>query len=49
MDIAGNPLDGPLDTTTDVDWLAYANPMIWEEVQPALTQLLKTYGLISLD
>ncbi|HEU0184122.1 MAG TPA: hypothetical protein VFS27_02335 [Blastocatellia bacterium] len=39
----GNPLDAPLDTTTDVSWIGYANGAIRREVEPVLLQLLSKY------
>ena len=39
----GNPLDAPLDTTTDVSWIGYANESIRREVEPALMRLLSKY------
>ncbi|RJP33340.1 MAG: hypothetical protein C4527_04630 [Candidatus Omnitrophota bacterium] len=40
----GKPLDAPLDTTSPVDWIAYANPYIRAEVEPVLRALLDRYG-----
>jgi fructose-1,6-bisphosphatase/inositol monophosphatase family enzyme len=39
----GNPIDAPLDTTTDVSWIGYANAAIRLEVEPILLQLLSKY------
>jgi hypothetical protein len=39
----GNPLDAPLDTTTDVSWIGYANDAIRREVEPVLLRLLSKY------
>jgi fructose-1,6-bisphosphatase/inositol monophosphatase family enzyme len=39
----GNPLDAPLDTTTDVSWIGYANAAIRLEVEPVLLQLISKY------
>jgi hypothetical protein len=36
----GNPIVVPLDTTTDVAWVGYANPSLAEHVQPTLEELL---------
>jgi hypothetical protein len=36
----GRPLDAPLDTTTDVSWIGYANEAIRREVEPVLLRLL---------
>lgn len=42
----GRPLDAPLDTTTDVSWIGYANEAIRREVEPVLTRLLADHGLL---
>jgi len=42
----GRPLDVPLDTTTDVSWIGYANQKIRAEVEPVLLRLLAKLGLI---
>jgi len=39
----GNPLDAPLDTTSDVSWIGYANEAIRREVEPVLLRLLSKY------
>ena len=36
----GQPLDAPLDTTSDVSWVGYANADIRREVEPTLMKLL---------
>ena len=36
----GQPLDAPLDTTSDVSWIGYANADIRREVEPTLMKLL---------
>lgn len=41
----GNPLDAPMDVTSAVDWIAYANPAIRAEVEPVLQQCLKDFGV----
>jgi fructose-1,6-bisphosphatase/inositol monophosphatase family enzyme len=40
-DAAGDPLDGPLDTTTPLDWIGYANPALRAEVEPVLRPLVR--------
>ena len=45
-DIYGTPLNYPLDTSTSVDWLGFANKAIYNEVFPLLQTLLKKHGLI---
>jgi hypothetical protein len=42
----GSPLNAPLDTTTPVDWVMYANQDIRQEVESALQQILRKYELI---
>ncbi len=39
----GKPLDGPMDTLTGMDWVAYANTRIRDEVAPVLTRLVRKY------
>jgi fructose-1,6-bisphosphatase/inositol monophosphatase family enzyme len=39
----GNPLDGPMDTVTGMDWIGYANTGIRDEVAPLLARLAKKY------
>jgi fructose-1,6-bisphosphatase/inositol monophosphatase family enzyme len=46
-DGVGNPLNVPLDLTSDVNWVAYANADIEKEVKPLLQSLLKKYKLIT--
>jgi len=45
-DISGNLLNYPLDTSTSVDWLGFANKEIYNEVFPMLQSLLKKHKLI---
>jgi len=45
-DGAGKPLDAPLDTTSDVSWIGYANTDIRAEVEPVLMRLLAGHQLI---
>jgi len=42
----GHPLDAPLDTTTDVSWIGYANEAIRREVEPVLMRLFADHGLL---
>ncbi len=44
-DGGGQPLDAPLDTTSDVSWIGYANTAIRAEVEPILLPLLAAHGL----
>lgn len=36
----GDPLDAPLDTTSPVAWVGYANPHLAERIGPALAEIL---------
>lgn len=40
----GRPLDAPLDTTTGVAWVGYANPVLARWIGPALADLLTERG-----
>ena len=44
-DLEGRPLDAPLDTTTDVDWIAYANRRLYERMWPIVRRALERAGL----
>ncbi len=37
----GAPLDGPLDTTTGLSWVTYANPTLRERIEPLLKAFLE--------
>jgi fructose-1,6-bisphosphatase/inositol monophosphatase family enzyme len=39
-DPTGGPLDAPLDTTTGVAWVGYANPVLAELIGPVLAELV---------
>ncbi len=39
----GQPLDCPLDTTTPVSWVAYANPQLAAEIRPVLQSVIREY------
>jgi fructose-1,6-bisphosphatase/inositol monophosphatase family enzyme len=41
----GGPLDCPLDTTTPVSWVGYANPTLAAAIGPALVDVLRSHGL----
>lgn len=43
---SGEPLNTPLDVTTDVAWAGYANENIREQVEPALHEVLRDRTLI---
>ncbi len=36
----GQPLDGPMDTTTGLSWLGYANPSLQRKIQPLVLEFL---------
>lgn len=38
----GQPLDAPLDTTSPVAWVAYANPALAAHIRPALHEVIRT-------
>ena len=40
-DAAGHPLDGPLDTTTGLCWLAYANAELRSKIEPVVQEFLR--------
>jgi fructose-1,6-bisphosphatase/inositol monophosphatase family enzyme len=41
----GEPLDAPLDTTSPVDWVAYANEQLRAQIEPVLRASMVKYGL----
>lgn len=45
-DATGGLLDAPMDTTSAIDWIGYANRDIQREVEPVLLALLKKYRMI---
>ena len=45
-DIRGNPLNYPLDTTSPVNWVAYANEKIQQQVEPAFKAALEEHKII---
>jgi fructose-1,6-bisphosphatase/inositol monophosphatase family enzyme len=42
----GNPLDAPLSVEADVAWAGYANRQIQAQIEPHLTEALRSRGLI---
>ncbi len=40
-DATGRPLDGPLDTTTGLSWVGYANPFLQRKIEPLIQQFLR--------
>jgi hypothetical protein len=49
VDARGQQLDAPLDVTTDVAWVGYANQAIFDQVAPLLGTLLVERGLLQGD
>jgi hypothetical protein len=39
----GGPLQAPLDTTSAVAWMGYANPVLAQQVRPLLGRLMKEH------
>ncbi len=46
-DILGNEPDYPLDTLSAVNWIGYANKNIQQQVEPALQNAMRKFGLIN--
>jgi len=46
-DPAGTPLDAPLDVTTDVAWVGYANEALRRAIEPVLQAALRRRGLLN--
>jgi fructose-1,6-bisphosphatase/inositol monophosphatase family enzyme len=45
-DAAGGPVDAPLDLTTDVAWVGYANEALRTLIEPVLQRALRRRGLL---
>jgi len=45
-DPAGNPLDAPFDTSTDIDWVGYANEELMANLEGPFQESLKAFKLI---
>jgi len=45
-DARGRRLDAPLDVTTDLSWIGFANTAIRDQIAPTLTDLLVEHGLL---
>ena len=41
-DEAGQPLDGPLDVTTGLNWVGYANATLRQAIEPLVREFLET-------
>jgi 4-aminobutyrate aminotransferase-like enzyme len=46
-DERGGQLAAPLDVTSDVSWIGYANPTLKEGIEPQLQRALARRGLIA--
>ncbi len=46
LDMYGQPIDGGFNTTDQLNWIAYANQHIQNEVEPILLKLLSEYRLM---
>jgi fructose-1,6-bisphosphatase/inositol monophosphatase family enzyme len=44
-DVTGQPLDGPLDTTTGLSWVAYANTALRRKIEPLLLDFLQNHSV----
>ena len=42
----GQPLDGPLDTTTGLNWVGYANPALRRRIEPLVQAFVRAGGRI---
>ena len=40
-DALGKPLDGPMDTTTGLSWIGYANPKLRQAIEPLVMRFLR--------
>lgn len=45
-DERGRPLDGPMDTTTGINWVGYANGTLREQIEPLVQRFLRERGAI---
>jgi fructose-1,6-bisphosphatase/inositol monophosphatase family enzyme len=45
-DVRGQRLDAPLDVSSDLAWVGYANPAVYAQVAPVLGALLVEHGLL---
>ncbi len=41
-DAAGNALDGPMDTTTPLSWIGYANSALQNRIEPLIQKFLRS-------
>ena len=48
-DVHGEPLAAPLDVSTDVAWIGYANPAIQQQVESVLPEVLREHDLWPLE
>jgi hypothetical protein len=48
-DEKGRPLSAPLDVSSDVTWVGYANEAIRQQIEPHLQAALQKRGLIMVN
>lgn len=48
-DVYGQPLKAPLDVTTEIAWIGYANAEIAAQIGPVLDDLLVEHGMLPAD
>jgi len=41
----GQPLDGPMDTTTGLSWLGYANTALRQKIEPLVLEFIKSKSM----
>jgi hypothetical protein len=41
----GQPLDGPMDTTTGLSWIGYANSTLRQQIEPLVMEFIKKKSL----
>ena len=41
----GRPLDGPFDVTTGLGWAGFANPKLYERIQPLIIEFFRVWGI----
>lgn len=44
-DESGRPLDGPMDTTSDLCWIGYANATLRKRIEPLIGEFLRARGV----
>ena len=41
----GKPLDGPMDVTTGISWVAYANSVLHDRIAPLIARFMQEHGV----